>query len=178
MSVKQLGSSNVIAGLYPGTWGTYVPTITAVTTNPTKPSSGIIIDTASYLVEGKKLTVNYNFWIGTAVAPGAGSGTYKFSLPSGIVIDTTKVTTIASVEPTLINPNIANILGTVELNRGSQTSLTSKTLGHVYAADANNFTAAAMISAYSTLSMFDSTAGNAALQSGIGWKMQFTVPIV
>jgi tetrahydromethanopterin S-methyltransferase subunit B len=177
-NVHQLGSSNVIAGLYPGTWGTYVPTITAVTTNPTKPSSGIVIDTASYLVEGKKLTVNYNFWIGTAVAPGAGSGTYKFSLPPGIVIDTTKVTTIASVEPTLSNPNIANILGTVEMNRGSQVSLTTKLLGHVYAADANNFTAAAMISAYSTLSMFDSNTGNAGLQSGIGWKMQFTVPIV
>jgi hypothetical protein len=178
LTIKQLGSSNVIAGLYPGIWGTYVPTITAVTTNPTKPSSGIIIDTASYLIEGKKLTVNYTFWIGTAVAPGAGSGTYKFSLPAGIVIDTTKVTTIDSVAAGLGNPNIANIIGTVELNRGSQGGLGSRSMGHVYAADANNFTAAAMISAYGTLSMFDSAAGNAALQSGIGWKMQFTVPIV
>jgi tetrahydromethanopterin S-methyltransferase subunit B len=177
-NITQLGSSAVIAGLYPGTWGTYTPTITAVTTNPTKPTSGIVIDTASYIIEGKKLTVNYTFWIGTAVAPGAGSGTYKFSLPPGIVIDTTKVTTIASVDPTLASPNIGSILGTVEMNRGSQASLTTKFLGHVYAADANTFTAAAMIGTYGTLAMFDSAIGNAALQSGIGWKMQFTVPIV
>lgn len=177
VTIKQLGSSNVIAGLYPGTWGTYTPTITAVTTNPTKPTSGIVLDTARYIVEGKKLTVNYTFWIGTAVGAAAGSGTYKFSLPAGYTIDTSAITTIASFDPTLANQNIANVVGTALLNRGSQSALTSRSPGFVYAADTNNVTASYILTAPSTHAMFDSAGGNAGLQSGIGWQMQFTVPI-
>ncbi len=178
-TIVQLGSSNVIAGLYPGTWGTYTPTITAVTTNPVKPTTGIVIDTARYIVEGKKLTVIYTYWNGTITGGSNGSGAYKFSLPGGYTIDTTAVTTIASVDPTLASPNIANIIGSAQINRGTQSALSSRFIGSVYAADANTVTASFIGSTAGLHQMYTSAPADAGIaQSNIGWAMQFTVPIV
>ena len=89
VTITQLGSSAVIAGVYPGTWTPYTPSVTAPTTSPTLPTSAIT--TASYQVQGKTLFLKYQMSASAQTGGANGSGTYNFSLPAGYTIDTTKV---------------------------------------------------------------------------------------
>jgi hypothetical protein len=99
-----------------GTWTTYVPTITGVTSNPTKGT--VTVDQASYFVLGKMMTINY-FYKQTALGA-AGSGAYKFSIPAGYTVDTTKLTTYSSQSAGYANNIGATVVGTALVNNGSQ----------------------------------------------------------
>ena len=90
--ITQLGSSAVIAGVYPGTWTSYTPTITATAagTNPTLPTSATI--TGSYTVQGKVMLLNVRYSALAITGGTAGTQSYAFSIPGGYTIDTTKAT--------------------------------------------------------------------------------------
>lgn len=65
-----------------GTWTSYTPTLTAVTTNPTLGSSTI---SGRYkALDSKTYIVVINLSITTGGAWNAGSGEWKFSLPAGV----------------------------------------------------------------------------------------------
>lgn len=72
------------------TWGSYTPTITGESTNPT-PSSDANL-TATYLVQGKTMTLNFNLSSATTTGAAAGVGNYRISMPSGYTINTTYAT--------------------------------------------------------------------------------------
>ena len=68
-------------------------TIGATTTGPTKGSS-IVIDKVGYQINNNKLDASYQYIQSNNTAAAAGTGTYLYSLPSGIEFD-----------PTFINPD-------------------------------------------------------------------------
>ncbi len=75
-----------------------VTSITATTSNPTKPS-GIAIDKYWYRRRGSVLDVRVEFAATNTTSAAAGSGDYLFNvIPSGLAIDTTKLTAYATVE--------------------------------------------------------------------------------
>jgi len=90
-------------------WGSYIPTITASTTNPSKPNT-TIVNTGFYTVNNKTLFLNCAMsWENQASAV-TGSGVYTISMPTGMQINTT----ISVKAPTLTDqfPSTGNILGT------------------------------------------------------------------
>ena len=63
-------------------------TIGAVTTPPTKATTRQI-DSVTYVREGKYAYITYRYSANPSTGSAAGSGTYLWSLPAGLVIDTT-----------------------------------------------------------------------------------------
>jgi hypothetical protein len=82
--IQQIGST---ATTVP-TWNSYTPTITGGTTNPTLPTSSVL--NASYLVDGKTMFLNFTLSYSSQTGGANGSGSYRFGLPAGYTIDTTK----------------------------------------------------------------------------------------
>ena len=72
-------------------WQSYTPTITAVTTNPTLPTSGLLSHTARYRRVGDSVELQWFFETGTVSGGNNGSGTYRFGLPAGLSIDSSKL---------------------------------------------------------------------------------------
>jgi hypothetical protein len=90
LEITQLGSSAVYAGVYPGVWTNYTPTITATAsgTNPTLPTGATI--TGSYTVQGRTMFLNVRYSsLGTA-GGATGTQSYSFGLPAGFTIDLSK----------------------------------------------------------------------------------------
>lgn len=83
------GSSNwtILDRRYPSEWTTYTPSITGSTTNPTKGT--VDIDEGKWRRVGDSIEIRYIYQ--HSVAGTAGSGSYYVSIPSGLSIDTTKV---------------------------------------------------------------------------------------
>jgi hypothetical protein len=119
-TITQIGSSAVIAGIYPGTWTTYTPVITGTTTNPTIPTSGTI--TGSYSVNGKMLNLNMKFFAPTTTGGNAGSGSYIFSLPAGYVIDTTKANIPTAVSQTAGDGLDGGVVGSATARNAGSTA--------------------------------------------------------
>jgi hypothetical protein len=69
----------------------YTMTVTGSTSNPTK-SSSPVTDAAYGCRVGDSLEIQYDFIASGTTGAAAGSGTYIFGLPSGLTIDTAKVT--------------------------------------------------------------------------------------
>lgn len=67
----------------------FSPTITGITSNPTKADSGAI--TATWSREGCYLLYNYNYIQTATTGAAAGSGGYLHSLPTGAVADTANI---------------------------------------------------------------------------------------
>jgi hypothetical protein len=87
--ITQLGSSAVIAGVYPGTWATYTPVVTSTGgTNPTLPTSAVL--TGAYSIQGKTMFLNIRYSAASVAGGGDGTGSYQWSIPTGYTIDTTK----------------------------------------------------------------------------------------
>lgn len=80
---RRQGGDAQIGGLKAGGRGTYVPTITA-TANPTLGT--ISANSAEWTRDGAYINISYFLKVGTGTA---GTGTYRFSLPPGIKIDST-----------------------------------------------------------------------------------------
>lgn len=74
-------------------WAQYTMTIGGTTTAPTKGT--VAVDKAFWRRVGDSMEITYNYRQ-TAVGA-AGSGTYYFPLPSGYVVDTTKLGVLSSV---------------------------------------------------------------------------------
>ena len=89
-TITQLGSSAVIAGVYPGTWTSYTPQVTATSagTNPTLPTSATLV--GNYSIMGKTMFLNIKYFAATITGGADGTQSYQYSLPPGYVIDTTK----------------------------------------------------------------------------------------
>lgn len=70
-------------------------TITATTTNPTKPTAvgAIVTDKLWWKRSGANMDFRYEYRHTSATGAAAGSGNYKFSLPANITIDTNKIET-------------------------------------------------------------------------------------
>lgn len=68
-------------------WSTYTMTVTATSSNPTKGT--VLKEIAAYNIVGKMLFIKYNYRQGGAGS--AGTGTYLYSLPPGVTIDTTYI---------------------------------------------------------------------------------------
>jgi len=71
-------------------WQSYSLLISATTTNPTIPTSGVTNNTALFRRIGDSAEIFFCFETGTVSGGNNGSGTYLFSLPPGLSIDTTK----------------------------------------------------------------------------------------
>jgi len=81
MLTNSSGTESVVGGGALGAWTDYTPTLTALTTNPTLGSSTV---TGRYkLLDSKTGIVRVEFNVTTGGAWNAGSGEYRFSLPSG-----------------------------------------------------------------------------------------------
>lgn len=132
-SIKQLGSSAVIAGVYPGTWTTYTPTITATAagTNPTLPTSASI--TGSYTVQGKVMLLNIRYSALSVTGGTAGTQSYSFNLPAGFVIDNTKAILPTDVTNTALSGFDGSTVGTAFMrnstNSGAGTVVAVTTTG-------------------------------------------------
>lgn len=74
---------------------TYVPTLTATTSNPTKATTPDI-DIATWYRNGKYMHIQYNYRQSNNTGAAAGSGTYLWSLPGGYAIDTAYLETAAN----------------------------------------------------------------------------------
>lgn len=68
-------------------WSSYVPTITGTSSNPTKGT--VVQDIAYYRRVGDSIEIQYAYYQNAGGS--IGSGTYLFSLPAGIVADSTKI---------------------------------------------------------------------------------------
>lgn len=131
--ITQLGSSAVIAGVYPGTWTTYTPTITATAggTTPTLPTGAFI--TGSYTVQGKVMLLNIRYSsAGTALAT-AGTQSYSFNLPGGYTIDTTKAILPTDLTNASLSGFDGSTIGTAYMrnaaNNGAGTIVAVSTIG-------------------------------------------------
>lgn len=78
-------------------WISYSPVITATTTNPTPGT--FLVNLASWKRIGDSISIRYDFEI-TNSGAAAGSGTYLFSLPSGLAIDSTKIKFASTIPST------------------------------------------------------------------------------
>jgi hypothetical protein len=108
-----------------GAWTTYTPTWTASTTNPTLGSTTI---TGRYkLLDAKTVVVQISISITTGGAWNAGSGAYRFSLPSGMTAAAGR-----------IQVGSAHVLdsGTAHFSGTSKVSASSTTIDEVVIADA------------------------------------------
>lgn len=72
------------------TWESYTPTITGTDTNPSMPSTHSI--TGKYVVQGKLMTVIFNYFGNSSLGASAGSGTYIISLPPTKQVDSSVAT--------------------------------------------------------------------------------------
>lgn len=85
-------------------WATYTLAITGVTVDPVAGSSPESI--AAYRVVGKSLEIMFGFrQVG---AGSSGTGAYRFSIPDGLTMDTTKILTL--------NGNGGTVLGAAHLH--------------------------------------------------------------
>ena len=80
MLTNSAGTESAVGGVL-GAWTTYVPVLTATTTNPTLGSSTLV--GAYKLLDSKTLIVHIHLTITTGGAWNAGSGNWQFSLPTG-----------------------------------------------------------------------------------------------
>jgi hypothetical protein len=71
------GWAQIVASTGGPAWPTYIPVLTASSSNPTLGTGAIV--NGSWTRSGRKITVNGNFVLGTGAT--AGSGTYRISLP-------------------------------------------------------------------------------------------------
>lgn len=103
----QVGPQVVQYGAPVTDWQEYTPTITATTTNPTIPTSGLTTNKAIWRRVGDSIEIHYEFVTGTVSGGNNGSGNYNFSLPPGLSVDTTKIPS---------GSTSAQILGTGRVN--------------------------------------------------------------
>lgn len=87
----QVGPQAILTSSVITEWQEYVPTITAATTNPTLPTSGVTYNSAKWRRVGSNIEINYNYESGTVSGGNNGSGNYYFSLPLGLSVDLTKL---------------------------------------------------------------------------------------
>lgn len=79
---------------YPSTWTSYTLSITGSSSNPAKNGTPTV-DAAFWRRIGDSLELRYNYYQSSSGT--AGSGTYLFSLPSGLTIDSTKSTAATAI---------------------------------------------------------------------------------
>lgn len=72
------------------TWESYTPTITGTGTNPIMPSTHSI--TGKYVVQGKLMTLIFNYFGDSSSGASAGDGTYVISLPPTKQVDSSVAT--------------------------------------------------------------------------------------
>jgi hypothetical protein len=175
-TIVQLGSSAVIAGVYPGVWSTYIPIYSDNGGVKTKANS--TYDLASYKVEGKTITLNYRYSsAGTGGGSTAGAGIGRLSLPAGVQFDLTKMTLDANTS-------------SVGIPRGSQIGTAFATfggggfLGMVTAFSATEFGVNVQLSGWGSQNFhtingaFDFTAGSMGASTNNGLSVTITAPIV
>lgn len=87
----QVGPQIQVLGPAFSDWQSFVMTITGSISNPTKATSPTV-DAAAWRRSGDSMEIVYSYRSNAGSGGSAGSGTYKFQLPSGYSIDFTKVT--------------------------------------------------------------------------------------
>lgn len=149
----------------PSSWTTYSLTITGSTTNPVP--SGVTTNSATWRREGDSIRIRYQF---TQPIPGgtAGSGDYKFSLPSGLTIDTTKI---------LIGTNVFNIVGLAHASSDYTGDVNNSTTeGHMFVYDSTHL---GMRIFPTTSALVEAVLGSAnfSLATSMVYKFDALVPI-
>jgi hypothetical protein len=86
-----VGPGSVIQGAVVGDWVSFPMVIKGSVSDPTKGSTTSGIDRASYRRVGDSAEIHYDYR--QTAAGSAGSGSYYFPLPTGLTIDTTKIST-------------------------------------------------------------------------------------
>lgn len=146
-------------------WQSYTPTVTATTTNPT--FGTIAAHSASYRRVGDSAHIRYTFRQTSAGT--AGSGTYLFSLPPGLSIDSAKINTNAN---SISNPYVmgsayfgAGVAGEVIYSTGQTNKVT-------LSAGPNQFTSA---TATDNFGAANATIGFEAMVPIQGWSSAVTM---
>ena len=106
------GTDVDIEGTALGTWTTYSPALTALTTNPTLGSSTLV--GAYKLLDSKTLVVHIHLSVTTGGAWNAGSGNWQFSLPSGNAKNTAGYVQLASCH--VLDNGTAHFSGTAKIS--------------------------------------------------------------
>jgi hypothetical protein len=83
-----VGPQNVVQTMPSSDWTSYTPTLTTPT-KPTSPSDWT--ETSYWRRIGSTMEIIYNYKQTSATGSSSGSGTYRWSIPSGYTIDTTKL---------------------------------------------------------------------------------------
>jgi hypothetical protein len=139
-----VGPGVVVQGAAVTGWSTYTPAITASTSNPTKGTT--TVDSASWRRVGDSIELHYIYK--QSGAGSAGSGVYRFALPTGLTINSSVVSNLGSVP---------HVLGSAVADPG--TSGSTALTGFVSAPSAANAT-------YLELWAGDDASNVAAVQSG------------
>ena len=144
-----------------GPWISYTPTITATTTNPTRAS--VNTERAFYRINGDSLEIQYFYAQSSSAGASSGSGTYLFSIPSGFVIDTNKITN---------NTGGSLVLGGARVFVSSSSTWYN---GSVYAASTTNLSVLIDTGATSAGSLNNSVGFAAA--NAVEYSFRATIPV-
>lgn len=162
------GSSlwSVVNHTYPTISNAYTPTITGTSVNPTKATT-TIADAAYWIRQGSYAVVRYDYRHTNNAGSASGTGTYLFSLPSGMSIDTSKI---------YIN-NAVSGSGVVGTFTSGDEATTSRS-GVVTAYDSTHFAAANSNSTASTNLSFIGSGSFPLNTSALYYSMILQIPIV
>ena len=128
--IKEIGTTALVVP----TWQTYVPTFTAASgSKPASPS----IDSATYLINGKTISLTYTFRRGATAGTSSGANVGRFSLPAGITFDTTALTVDGTL--TANNGPYGSVFGNGYLATNITAGGNSNERLIVYAFDSTNF---------------------------------------
>lgn len=86
-----LGPQPILLGNAMTDWQSYNPIVTASSVNPTIPTSGVTSHTAKWRRVGDSIELFYSYESTTVSGGSNGTGDYYFSIPSGLSIDTSKL---------------------------------------------------------------------------------------
>lgn len=157
-------------------WQTYVPTYSDSSAGAKCNST---IDSASYMINGKTITLIYTF-----KSAGTGGGvvtgtTGRFSLPAGVTFDTTKIT--LDTQTAYSTPLLGSVLGSANAVDAAGTNATQY-IGVSYAFSSTQFgmqymAVNAPVASNKWGSVFDFGVAHLGANANDGFSIQITAPI-
>lgn len=155
----------IIDRRYPKVWTSYSMTIGAVTSAPTKGTAAR--DEARWMrVSDDSIMINYNYR--QTVAGSGGTGTYIFQLPTGLTIDTAKISTAATG-----SYNAQSIVGTSIVSSDAGVNPAHWGIAYVCSSSGVSLAAGSDLAGFSPISSTNHTLVNA----GQAYAFTATVPV-
>ena len=161
----------VISRSYPTSWVDAGNISPAATTTAYTKASGITVDKMRWRRDGKDAIINVSYAQNNTTGANAGSGDYKFPVPSGMTIDTSKITPYTTVVGNAAAYRPLNIVGS-----GAVSGNTDSGEASVSVYDTTNVrvfvTTSSATGALCATSNYNPTLNN------VTWNFEYRVPIV